>query len=73
MDLGIFDRFNPSLKTRVFIDERRFDMNISDKNSEKYVIPIHRRNVWTNKCIQDPRNKCFQVSYHDPSMQYKKG
>jgi hypothetical protein len=67
MDLGIFDRFYPSLKTRVFIDERRFDMNRSDKNSEKYVIPMHRKNVWTNKCMQDPRNIFLQVSYHDPS------
>jgi hypothetical protein len=67
MDLGIFDRFHPSLKTRVFIDERRFDMNRSNNNSEKYVIPMHRKNVWTNKCIHDPRNIFFQVSYHDPS------
>jgi hypothetical protein len=22
--------------------------------------------------MQDPRNKCFQVSYHDPSMKYRK-
>jgi hypothetical protein len=65
MDLGMFDRF---LKTRVLIDERRFDMSRSDKNSEKYVIPMHRKNVWTNKCMQDPRKKCLQVSYHDPSM-----
>ena len=34
MNLGMFDRFYPSLKTRVLIDERRFDMN-----SERYVIP----------------------------------
>jgi hypothetical protein len=50
MDLGMFDRFYPSLKTRVLIYERRFDMSRSDKNSEKYVIPMHRKNVWTNKC-----------------------
>jgi hypothetical protein len=73
MDLGMFDRFYPSLKTRVLIDERRFDMSRSDKNSEKYVIPMHRKNVWTNKCMQDPRKKCLQVSYHDPSAQYRKG
>ena len=49
MDLGMFDRFNPILKTRVLIDERRFDVTRSYKNSERYVIPMHRKNVWTNK------------------------
>jgi hypothetical protein len=60
------------LKTRALIDERRFDMRRSDKNSERYVIPMHRKNVWTNKWMQDPRKKCLQVSYYDPSTQYKK-
>ena len=68
MDLGMFDRFYPNLKTRVLIDERRFDMSRSDKNSEKCVILMHQMNVWTNKCMQDPRKKCLQVSYHDPSV-----
>jgi hypothetical protein len=72
MDLGMFDRFCPSLKTRALIDERRFDMHISDKNSERYVTPMHRKNVWTNQWIQDPRKKCLQVSYYDPSTQYRK-
>ena len=45
MDLGIFDRFRPSLKTRAQLEERICDMNRSDK----YVIPMHRKNVWTNK------------------------
>jgi hypothetical protein len=49
MDLGMFDRLCPSLKTRALIDERRLDMSRSDKNSERYVIPMHRKNVWTNK------------------------
>jgi hypothetical protein len=69
----MFDRFCPSLKTRALIDERRFDLHRSDQNSERYVIPMHRKNVWTNKWMQDPRNKCLQVSYHNPSVQYKKG
>jgi hypothetical protein len=30
MDLGMFNRVCPSLKTRVLIDERSFDMNRSD-------------------------------------------
>jgi hypothetical protein len=42
-------------ETRVLIDERRLDMNRSDKNSERYVIPMHRKNVWTNEWMQDPR------------------
>jgi hypothetical protein len=51
MYLGMFDRFYPSLKTKVLIDERRLDMSRSDKNSERYVIPMHRKNVWTkNGC-----------------------
>jgi hypothetical protein len=49
MDLCISDRFYPSLKARVLINEIRFDMNRSDKNNEIYVIPMHRNNVWTNK------------------------
>jgi hypothetical protein len=53
MDLGMFDRVCPSLKTRELIDERRFDMSRSDKNSERYVIPMHRKNVWTNKWIPE--------------------
>jgi len=71
MDLGMFDRFYPILKNKALIDERRFDMNRSDNNNERYVIPMHRKNVWTNKWMQDPRNNLLQVSYHDPSAQYR--
>ena len=73
MDLGVFDRFCPSLKTRALIDEIQFDMNKSDKHNEKYVIPMHRKNVWTNKWMQDPRKIFLQASYHDPSAQYRRG
>jgi hypothetical protein len=73
INLGMFDRFYPSLKTRVLTDERRFDMNRSDMNSENYVIPMHRKNVWTNKWMQDPRKNFLQVSSYEPSMQYRKG
>jgi hypothetical protein len=45
----MFYRLCPSLKTMELIDERRLDMSRSDKNSERYVIPMHRKNVWTNK------------------------
>jgi hypothetical protein len=67
MDLGMIDRIYPSLKTRALIDERRFDMNRSDKNNERYVIPMHRKDVWTNKWMQDPRKNLLQVSSYDPS------
>ena len=54
MDLGMFNRVCPSLKTRALIDERRLDMSRSDKNSERYVIPMHRKNLLTNEWMQDP-------------------
>jgi hypothetical protein len=56
MDLCMFDKICPILKTRALIDERIFHMSKSDKNSEIYVIPMHRENVWNNKWMQDPRN-----------------
>ena len=49
MDLGMLDRFCPSLKTRAQLEERRFYMDISNRNSERYVIPMHRKNCWTKK------------------------
>jgi len=49
MDLGMSNRFCPSLKTRAQLEERRLNMSRSDKNSARYVIPMHRNNVWTNK------------------------
>jgi hypothetical protein len=73
MDLGMLDKCCPSLKTRAQIEEKRFDMSRADRNNEKYVIPVHRKNVWTNKWMQDPRNNFLQVSYHDPSALYRKG
>jgi hypothetical protein len=45
----MFDRFFPGLKTRALIDERKFDMTRSNKYNDKYFIPMHRKNVWTNK------------------------
>jgi hypothetical protein len=72
MDLGMLDRFYPRFKTRALIDERKFDMNRFDKYNDGYVIPMHRKNVWTNKWMQDPRKSFFQASYHDPGAQYKR-
>jgi hypothetical protein len=48
-------------------------MNRSDKYSDRYVIRMHRKNVWTNKWMQDPRKNFLQTSYHDPSMKYIRG
>jgi hypothetical protein len=73
MNLGMFYRFFPSLKTRAQLEERGFDMNRSDRSNERYVIPMHRKNFWTNKCMQDPRNIFLQVHHCDPSAQYMKG
>jgi hypothetical protein len=69
----MFDKICPSLKTRLLIDERKFDISRSDKNSERYVIPMHTKNVWTSKSMQDPRKNFLQINYHDSSTQYKKG
>ena len=68
----MFDKFCPNLKTRAQLEERIFDINISH-NNERYVIPMHRKNVWTNKWMQDPRKNFLHVSYHDPSAQYRNG
>jgi hypothetical protein len=73
MNIGLFDKICPSLKTGELIDEGRFHMRRSDKNNERYVIPMHRENVWTKKWMQDPREIFLQVNYHDPSAQYRKG
>jgi hypothetical protein len=67
-DLGLFNRACPSLKDRSLIDERRFDMSRSNKNSERYIIPMQKKNVRTNKWMQDPRKKLLQVNSYDPSV-----
>jgi hypothetical protein len=72
MDLGIFDRFDPSLKPRELIEKIKFDMNRSYKHNGRYVIPMNRKNVWTNKWMQDPRKNFLQTSYHDSGAQYKR-
>ena len=69
----MFNNIYPSLKTRELIEERRFEMSRSEKNSENYVIPMYRKNVWTNKWMQDPRKNFLQVNHYDPSVQYRKG
>ena len=56
----MLDRFCPSLKTRALLDGRTFD--IFDKNNDRYVIPMHRKNSWTNQWMQDPRKKFLQLA-----------
>ena len=73
MDLGMFNIFGPSLKTRAQLEERIFDMSRSDINNGRYDIPMHIKNVWTNKWMQEPRKNFLQVIYYDPSAQYRKG
>jgi hypothetical protein len=73
MNLDMFDRFFPSLKTRAQLKERRFDLNRFDRNSERYVIPMNRRHFWTNKWMQDPRKIFLQDQHCDSSAQYRKG
>ena len=41
MDLGMFDK----CYSRAHLEERRFDMSRSNRNNERYVIPMHRKNV----------------------------
>jgi hypothetical protein len=54
MNIGMFDIFCSNLNVRAQLEER-FDLNKLDRNREKYVIPMHRKNFWTNKWMQEPR------------------
>jgi hypothetical protein len=54
----MFDRLCPSLKNRALIDEIKIDMN----RSSRYVIPMHRKNVWTNEWMQDPRKNFCRLA-----------
>jgi hypothetical protein len=57
--------------------KERVDLSKLNGNEERYVIPMHRENFWTNKWMQEPRKKfCrLQVQHYDPrgSEQYIKG
>jgi hypothetical protein len=74
MNLGMFNGFYPSLKAREQLEER-VDLSKANRNEERYVIPMHRKKIWTNKWMQEPRNIfCrLQVQHCDPSSQYKRG
>jgi hypothetical protein len=63
MNLGMFDRFCPSLKTRALIDEKRFVMNRSDKNHERYVIPMHRKMFGLTNGCRILERICFRLAH----------
>jgi hypothetical protein len=48
MNLGMFNRFCPSLEARAQLEER-VDLSKFNRNEERYVIPMHIKNFWTNK------------------------
>jgi hypothetical protein len=54
MNLGMFNRLCPSLKAREQLEER-VDLSKDNRNEERYVIPMHKNNFWTNKWMQEPR------------------
>ena len=54
MNLGMFNRLCPSLKARAQLEES-VDLSKANRNDEIYVIPMHRKNFWTNKWMQEPR------------------
>jgi hypothetical protein len=74
MNLSMFNRFCPGLKARVQLKER-FDLNKFNGNEERYFIPIHRKNFWTNKWMQEPRIVfCrLQDQHYDLGAQYITG
>jgi hypothetical protein len=74
MNIGMFDRFCSSMKTRAQLEER-IDLNRFDRDSDRCVIPMHRNKFWTNKWMQEPRKNCCRLQVHhcDPSAQYRKG
>jgi hypothetical protein len=51
MNLSMFNRFFPSLKARAKLEER-VHLSKINKNEERYVIPMHTKNFWTNKWMQ---------------------
>jgi hypothetical protein len=62
----MFDIFGPILQPRTLIEERKFDTSRFDKHNGRYVIPMHKNDVWTNKWKQDLRRNFLQSNYHDP-------
>jgi hypothetical protein len=54
MNLSMFNIFCLSLKARAQLEER-VDVNKSNRNKERYVIHMHRKNFWTNKWMEEPR------------------
>ena len=42
--------------------KERVDLINVDRNEERYVIPMHKRNFWTNKGMQEPRIVLLQIA-----------
>jgi hypothetical protein len=61
MNLSMFYRLCPSLKARAQL-EGKVDLNKFDRNRERYVIPMHRKNFWTNEWIHEPRMFFLQIA-----------
>jgi len=58
MSLNSFNRFCPSFINRTQLREN-IELSRVSGNNEKYVIPMHRQNCWTNKWMQEPRENCW--------------
>jgi hypothetical protein len=75
MNLSMSNRLRPSLKAMAQLKER-VDLSKFNGNEERYVIPMHKKNFWTNKWMQEPRRNFWrlQVQHYDPrgSAQYIK-
>jgi hypothetical protein len=69
LNLGMSDRFCPSLKDRAQLEE------IINLNRERYIIPMHRKKFWTNKWMQESRIVFCRmwVHHYDFSAQYRRG
>jgi hypothetical protein len=61
------------LKAKAQLEER-VDLNKIYRNEEIYVISVHRKNFWTNKWMQEPRqNFCrLQVQHYYSSAQHRR-
>jgi hypothetical protein len=74
MNLSMLNRFYPSLKARERL-EKRVNLSKFNRNEKIYVIPMHRKNFWTNKWMQELRRNFgrLKIKHHDPSVQDRRG
>jgi hypothetical protein len=62
MNLGMFDRFCPSLKARAQLEEN-FDLSKDNRNREIYFISMHINNFWTNEWMKEPRKNFCRLQF----------